>query len=361
MKRIATTLLCLFVFSVGLSQTTGNPNTGDAYLLFGPNTSWGQYLKIGGNGRGTTHASVVATNGNLHLDSRDGSYSTYINHYSQGKTLINPQSGNVGIGVTNPTAKLHVEGDGVRALRFSTSNINDRTNDSPWYGMGNSNFMGLSNDGTRTSVQLAGYYGILLKSAYGSIGIHQNGNVGIGTTGPSGKLHVFNNGNKNGLIVENSSPSMTNYGLTVNNTSTTNGHLLRLRSSAIDRVIVHGNGNVGIGTSNPGTWKLAVKGKIRAEEIKVETGWADYVFKEDYDLPTLEEVERHIKEKGHLINIPSAKEVEENGILLGEMDKLLLEKIEELTLYVIEIKKEQEMLKLENRKLKLEMDKILKK
>jgi hypothetical protein len=100
------------------------------------------------------------------------------------------------------------------------------------------------------------------------------------------------------------------------------------------------DGNLGIGTTNPGIYKLAVKGKIRAEEIKVETGWADYVFKEGYDLPTLEEVEQHIKETGHLINIPSAKEVEENGIELGEMNKLLLEKIEELTLYVIELKKE---------------------
>nr|WP_298924907.1 hypothetical protein [uncultured Allomuricauda sp.] len=105
------------------------------------------------------------------------------------------------------------------------------------------------------------------------------------------------------------------------------------------------NGNLGIGTSNPGTWKLAVKGKIRAEEIKVETGWADYVFKEEYDLPTLEEVEKHIKEKGHLINIPSAKDVEENGILLGEMNKLLLEKIEELTLYTLQQQQETQELK----------------
>lgn len=112
--------------------------------------------------------------------------------------------------------------------------------------------------------------------------------------------------------------------------------------------------NLGIGTTNPGSWKLAVKGKIRAEEIKVETGWADYVFKEDYDLPTLEEVEKHIKEKGHLINIPSAKEVEENGIQLGEMNKLLLEKIEELTLYVIQVKNENDRLKLDMEKLKSE-------
>ena len=103
--------------------------------------------------------------------------------------------------------------------------------------------------------------------------------------------------------------------------------------------ISYSSGNVGIGTSNPGAWKLAVNGNIRAKEIKVETGWADYVFEDNYSLPTLEEVESHIKEKGHLINIPSAKEVEENGIQLGEMNKLLLEKIEELTLYIIQQEK----------------------
>lgn len=105
------------------------------------------------------------------------------------------------------------------------------------------------------------------------------------------------------------------------------------------------DGSIGIGTSNTSSYKLSVKGKIRAEEIKVETGWSDYVFEEGYDLPTLEEVERHINEKGHLINIPSAKEVEENGIELGEMNMKLLEKIEELTLYVIELKKENEEIK----------------
>ncbi|MGB2526595.1 MULTISPECIES: hypothetical protein [unclassified Flagellimonas] len=104
---------------------------------------------------------------------------------------------------------------------------------------------------------------------------------------------------------------------------------------------VQQNGSVGIGTYNPNPdFRLSVNGKIRAKEIKVETGWADYVFKEGYDLPTLEEVEQHIKEKGHLINIPSAKEVEENGIHLGEMNMRLLEKIEELTLYTLQQQKE---------------------
>lgn len=94
-------------------------------------------------------------------------------------------------------------------------------------------------------------------------------------------------------------------------------------------------GNVGIGTNSPGSYKLAVNGNIRAKEVKVETGWADYVFEKGYALPSLEEVERHIHEKGHLINIPSATEVEANGIDLGDMNRLLLEKIEELTLYII--------------------------
>lgn len=104
-------------------------------------------------------------------------------------------------------------------------------------------------------------------------------------------------------------------------------------------------GNVGIGTTAIGTWKLAVGGKIRAEEVKVETGWADYVFTEGYDLPTMEEVEKHIQENGHLINIPSAAEVKANGIEIGHMNKLLLEKIEELTLYILKMDKEIQALK----------------
>lgn len=99
------------------------------------------------------------------------------------------------------------------------------------------------------------------------------------------------------------------------------------------------NGDVGIGTRTPDS-KLAVNGDIHAQEVKVDlVGWPDYVFTKDYPLPTLEEVEQHIYKKGHLINMPSAEEVEENGVQLGEMNKLLLEKIEELTLYTLEQEK----------------------
>ncbi len=99
------------------------------------------------------------------------------------------------------------------------------------------------------------------------------------------------------------------------------------------------NGNVGIGTSTPDE-KLAVNGNIHTKEVRVDlSGWSDFVFDEDYNLPTLKDVENHINEKGHLKDIPSAKEVAEEGILLGNMNEKLLQKIEELTLYTIQQQK----------------------
>ena len=76
--------------------------------------------------------------------------------------------------------------------------------------------------------------------------------------------------------------------------------------------------------------------------VALTTEWADYVFKNNYNLPSLAEVENNIKKTGHLQDIPSQKEVIENGIELGKMNKLLLQKIEELTLYLIELNKKVE-------------------
>jgi len=110
-------------------------------------------------------------------------------------------------------------------------------------------------------------------------------------------------------------------------------------------------GNVGIGTSDPGAYKLAVNGKIHTKEVKVDlVGWSDFVFEKEYSLPTLKEVAQHIQEKGHLKDIPSAKDVEENGIFLGEMDAKLLQKIEELTLYTLEQEEKIEQLEKQNAK-----------
>lgn len=109
--------------------------------------------------------------------------------------------------------------------------------------------------------------------------------------------------------------------------------------------------NIGIGTTlanNPNNYKLGVNGKIGAKEVQIEntsSTWADYVFKPDYKLMTLEEVESFINKNQHLPEIPSAKDIEVHGHKLGEMDVLLLKKVEELTLYVIQLKKEIEELK----------------
>jgi hypothetical protein len=110
-------------------------------------------------------------------------------------------------------------------------------------------------------------------------------------------------------------------------------------------------GKVGIGTAlltNPNNYTLAVNGKIGAKDVQVETSsttWPDYVFNATYQLPSLQSVEKFIQENKHLENVPSAAEVEENGHSLGEMDKILLKKVEELTLYIIQQQKEIDELK----------------
>lgn len=103
-------------------------------------------------------------------------------------------------------------------------------------------------------------------------------------------------------------------------------------------------GRVNFACSDCTEYSLFVKNGIKAEKIKVDiasaNGWADYVFNKGYQLKSLDEVEKHINEKGHLPNVPSAKEIVENGINVAEMDAKLLEKIEELTLYSIEQNKQ---------------------
>ena len=95
------------------------------------------------------------------------------------------------------------------------------------------------------------------------------------------------------------------------------------------------SGSLGLGTASLSGYRLAVNGTIRAKEVRVNTGWSDFVFEEDYSLPTLSEVESHIKAHKHLPDIPSAAEVEAEGVELGVISSKLLQKVEELTLYVI--------------------------
>lgn len=132
---------------------------------------------------------------------------------------------------------------------------------------------------------------------------------------------------------------------------TTESNKLMIDNNATTTPTIYGDFSskkIGIGgfSSFPSTaggvnvtgYKLFVKGGILTEEVRINlsTNWADYVFANDYQLPSLEDVECQIKTNGHLFNVPSAKEVKEDGIELGQMAKIQQEKIEELTLYIID-------------------------
>lgn len=105
-------------------------------------------------------------------------------------------------------------------------------------------------------------------------------------------------------------------------------------------------GNIGISTTNPNpAYKLSVNGNIRAKEVKVEVGWSDYVFDENYSLRSLKEIEEYIVMNKHLPDVPSANDVERNGVEVGKTEALLLRKIEELTLYLIQKDKQIEQQK----------------
>lgn len=128
---------------------------------------------------------------------------------------------------------------------------------------------------------------------------------------------------------------------------------LRASADAVHAIKVVSNGNVGIGTTTPSA-RLEVNGTIRTKEVKVEASpWPDYVFEDDYNLLPLDKLEEHLERHKRLPNLPSAQSVEDSGIELGEMNRKLLEKIEELTLYIISNKKEIEDLRQELRAAKM--------
>jgi hypothetical protein len=129
--------------------------------------------------------------------------------------------------------------------------------------------------------------------------------------------------------------------------STNDAKSIQLGTFGFVRFTVRENGNVGIGTTNPGTFKLAVEGKVGAREFHVTTTspWPDYVFDHSYTLRPIAEVAQFVSENKHLPEMPSASEVETVGHSLGEMDALLLKKVEELTLYIIQQNEEIQVLK----------------
>ena len=141
------------------------------------------------------------------------------------------------------------------------------------------------------------------------------------------------------------------------NQNATSGFVIAPFSAAFSGIRITAAGNVGIGTpliNNPNNYKLAVNGTIGAKSVTIETtstAWPDYVFDSKYNLKSITELEAFLKTNKHLPNVPSACEVETNGYDVSTMNANLLEKIEELTLYVIEQQKQIQELKANQEKL----------
>jgi hypothetical protein len=243
----------------------------------------------------------------------------FIRTISFSQTNTFPSSGNVGIGTTTPVNLLEVQRDQDAGT-----------------------FMVVRNAASSTSA----YTGIRANSQNQSVSIMANSD---GFSRPYPGFHTSSvailGDAANGLNIISDAGGTTpgpNAGMIRFITYASPGGVTTTvaGNDALTRMVIDGSGKIGIGTITPSE-KLSVAGNIRTQKVIVtQLGWSDYVFDSSYQLKPLTEVEQFIKQNKHLPDIPSAIEVEEKGVSVGDNQALLLKKIEELTLYMIEMKKE---------------------
>ncbi len=250
--------------------------------------------------------------------------------------------GSVGIGLNDPTSSLEVaRGTGTNgtAVIYGTthaSHFSYGTTEDTYIRGGKANAKVIIND------------------------IPGLGNVGIGTNAPAHKLQVNTTGNASGIVHANNVGVQvgTYIGYNLGWLGTFSNHPLALFVNngqpaftiTTDERFQFGN------TTIPAGYKMSVDGKVLCTELEVlVTPWPDYVFKPEYRLKPLHEVENFIQTNGHLPNIPKAEEIENKSLAVGNMSKLQMEKIEELTLYLIEINKRLKKVEEENEALKKEL------
>ncbi len=241
-------------------------------------------------------------------------------------------NGNVGIGVTNPGSKLEI----VQTSSSNAVSVNQT----------GSGFSVLAQNNNTTATVFA------LNAGTGP-SLITLGKVGINNTDPAFNLDV-----EGRMRLRNESATVT-AGFWLDGTTdatrsfvgTFNNNTMGLygAGSGWSFLMDINDGAIMIGTTQKATgYKVNVGGKIIAEELRVSlrSNWPDYVFEKNYNLPSFETLEKYIKTNKHLPNMPPAAEVEKNGIAVGEMQTKLMEKVEELTLYMLQLKKENDALKL---------------
>ncbi|SEB80957.1 hypothetical protein SAMN04489761_1837 [Tenacibaculum sp. MAR_2009_124] len=301
-----------------------------------------------------------------HLGS-SGKFGIYQRDNTNEYRFLITKEGKVGIGTSGPSHKLSVSSSDNSVMELSSGTSGT------WMDFENTAASAGSRLWSMGHAGSSGMFGIYQRdntNEYRFL-ITKEGKVGIGTPGPSHKLSVSSSDNS---VMELSSDTSGTWMDFENKAASAGSRIWSIghngRGGAFGiyqrdntneyRLYITNDGKVGIGTNNPKGFQLGVNGKVAATEVKVATysNWSDFVFYDNYQLPTLKEVEAHIQENGHLKDIPSAEEVEKDGFFLGEMDAKLLQKIEELTLYTIQQEKKIESLQEQNSKIESQQKQI---